>query len=59
MKCKAKPKICVDPSEWKRVYAWLPVKTIDNQWIWLEDVFEREIVGKFDIYREYKEAYKL
>lgn len=35
---KEKEKVYTD---WKKTFAWRPVKLIDNKWIWLETVFKR------------------
>jgi hypothetical protein len=28
-----------DPRKWHKVFSWLPCKTIDRQWVWLETVW--------------------
>lgn len=28
---------------WKEVYAWLPVKTINGEYVWREKVFKRKV----------------
>lgn len=28
---------------WKEIYAWLPVKTINGQYVWREKVFKRKV----------------
>lgn len=43
MKWKAKEKKSYEEevkklSEWHKWFAWHPIKTTDNNWIWLEDV---------------------
>jgi hypothetical protein len=38
-----------DHSQWRLVFAWFPVR-VDNQWVWLEDVYTR--VSGVGIYRQ-------
>ena len=42
-------------SKWRRIFAWRPVKTRDNTWVWFELVYTRERRPKFSMYytREY------
>ena len=44
-------------SDWKRVFAWLPVKC-DKKWVWLEFVYKRiHMTSAGQIRREYADLW--
>lgn len=53
MKWKAKKQ--VNEEDWHIIFAYLPVKTQEGNYVWWENVYHRVLVGAFDIYYEYKE----
>ena len=29
-------------SNWKKKFAWLPIKDVDNNWVWLSTIYSNE-----------------
>jgi hypothetical protein len=52
MRWKSPPKI--DYFEWHPWFAWRPVETECNTWVWLERVMRRHVFDGYDCHWEYQ-----
>ena len=49
----------IDYGNWEPCYAWFPIKTIKEQWVWREHIYKRYVLCPGDGFWEYSTIFDI